>query len=128
MEPVNDAIAAKVEALIGGNQSVCILDVACGCGQPSFSIADNMKRCSVVGVDSDSDCIEEAKRRFAVGNLYINRTCTGALVERHPFGGFKMSGIGGKAGGPDYLLQFVDARHVCENAMRRGFAPDLGSL
>ena len=65
---------------------------------------------------------------LAVGNLYINRTCTGALVERHPFGGFKMSGIGGKAGGPDYLLQFVDARHVCENAMRRGFAPDLGSL
>ena len=62
MEPVNDAIAAKVEALIGGNQSVCILDVACGCGQPSFSIVDHMKQCSVVGVDSDSDCIEEAKR------------------------------------------------------------------
>ncbi|MDE0881079.1 MAG: proline dehydrogenase family protein [Myxococcota bacterium] len=72
--------------------------------------------------------IEAVKRRFAVGNLYINRTCTGALVERHPFGGFKMSGIGGKAGGADYLLQFVDARHVCENNMRRGFAPDLGQL
>jgi RHH-type proline utilization regulon transcriptional repressor/proline dehydrogenase/delta 1-pyrroline-5-carboxylate dehydrogenase len=72
--------------------------------------------------------IEAAKRRLAVGNLYINRTCTGALVERHPFGGFKMSGIGGKAGGADYLLQFVDARAICENDMRRGFAPDLGQL
>jgi RHH-type transcriptional regulator, proline utilization regulon repressor / proline dehydrogenase / delta 1-pyrroline-5-carboxylate dehydrogenase len=69
--------------------------------------------------------IEAVRRRFEVGNLYLNRGCTGALVERHPFGGFKMSGIGGKAGGPDYLLQFVDARAVCENTMRRGFAPEL---
>jgi RHH-type proline utilization regulon transcriptional repressor/proline dehydrogenase/delta 1-pyrroline-5-carboxylate dehydrogenase len=69
--------------------------------------------------------IDAVRRRFEVGNLYLNRGCTGALVERHPFGGFKMSGIGGKAGGPDYLLQFVDARAVCENTMRRGFAPEL---
>ena len=58
-----------------------------------------------------------------MGNLYINRGCTGAIVERQPFGGFKMSGIGSKAGGPDYLLQFMDPRTVTENTMRRGFVP-----
>ncbi len=67
--------------------------------------------------------IEQARREFRVGNLYINRGCTGALVERQPFGGFKMSGIGSKAGGPDYLLQFMDPRCVTENTMRRGFVP-----
>ncbi|MBZ4660788.1 MAG: delta-pyrroline-5-carboxylate dehydrogenase / L-proline dehydrogenase, partial [Desulfacinum sp.] len=67
--------------------------------------------------------IEKARRRFRVGNLYINRGSTGAIVERHPFGGFKMSGVGSKAGGPDYLLQFMVPRNVAENTMRRGFAP-----
>lgn len=70
--------------------------------------------------------LEYAQREFRVGNLYINRGCTGALVGRQPFGGFKMSGIGSKAGGPDYLLQFVEPRVVSENTMRRGFTPDLG--
>ena len=64
------------------------------------------------------------KRRFRVGNLYINRKSTGALVDRQPFGGFKLSGIGSKAGGPDYLLQFVLPRVITENTMRRGFAPE----
>lgn len=67
--------------------------------------------------------LERARTEFNVGNLYLNRGSTGALVERHPFGGFNMSGIGSKAGGPDYLLQFMDPRMVCENTMRRGFAP-----
>lgn len=67
--------------------------------------------------------LERAGKEFNVGNLYLNRGCTGALVERHPFGGFKMSGIGSKAGGPDYLLQFMDPRLISENTMRRGFAP-----
>jgi RHH-type proline utilization regulon transcriptional repressor/proline dehydrogenase/delta 1-pyrroline-5-carboxylate dehydrogenase len=67
--------------------------------------------------------IQKAKQNFRVGNLYINRGCTGALVERHPFGGFKMSGVGSKAGGPDYLLQFMLPRNVAENTLRRGFAP-----
>ncbi len=58
-----------------------------------------------------------------VGNLYLNRGITGALVGRQPFGGFKMSGIGTKAGGSDYLLQFMLPRTVTENTMRRGFAP-----
>ena len=69
--------------------------------------------------------LEQAMREFRVGNLYLNRTCTGALVGRQPFGGFGLSGIGSKAGGEDYLLQFVEPRAVCENTMRRGFAPDL---
>jgi len=70
--------------------------------------------------------IEKACREFRVGNLYINRGCTGAIVERHPFGGFKMSGVGSKAGGPDYLLQFMIPRNIAENTMRRGFAPPDG--
>src|SRR5262249_40855407 len=69
--------------------------------------------------------IEKAKREFRVGNLYINRGITGALVGRHPFGGFGMSGVGSKAGGADYLLQFVEPRAVAENTLRRGFAPEL---
>jgi RHH-type proline utilization regulon transcriptional repressor/proline dehydrogenase/delta 1-pyrroline-5-carboxylate dehydrogenase len=68
--------------------------------------------------------IERACREFRVGNLYINRKITGAIVGRHPFGGFRMSGLGDKAGGPDYLLQFVVPRVVTENTVRRGFAPE----
>jgi RHH-type proline utilization regulon transcriptional repressor/proline dehydrogenase/delta 1-pyrroline-5-carboxylate dehydrogenase len=67
--------------------------------------------------------LDRARREFQVGNLYLNRSITGALVNRQPFGGFKMSGIGSKAGGADYLLQFVVPRTITENTMRRGFAP-----
>lgn len=68
--------------------------------------------------------IELAKEEFRVGNLYINRGITGALVGRQPFGGFKFSGIGSKAGGRDYLVQFMEPRTISENTMRRGFTPD----
>jgi RHH-type proline utilization regulon transcriptional repressor/proline dehydrogenase/delta 1-pyrroline-5-carboxylate dehydrogenase len=71
--------------------------------------------------------IARVKREFRAGNLYINRKITGALVDRQPFGGFKMSGIGSKAGGPDYLLQFVLPRTITENTLRRGFAPTDGA-
>src|SRR3989304_4806796 len=67
--------------------------------------------------------IEKAKREFRVGNLYINRGITGAIVERQPFGGLKLSGIGSKAGGPDYLLQFLEPRTISENPLRHGFVP-----
>jgi RHH-type proline utilization regulon transcriptional repressor/proline dehydrogenase/delta 1-pyrroline-5-carboxylate dehydrogenase len=70
--------------------------------------------------------LEQARREFRVGNLYLNRKCTGAIVGRQPFGGFQMSGIGSKAGGPDYLLQFMEPRTVTENTVRHGFSPDLG--
>jgi len=59
-----------------------------------------------------------------VGNLYLNRAITGALVGRQPFGGFGLSGIGSQAGGPDYLRQFCLPQSVCENSLRRGFAPE----
>jgi RHH-type proline utilization regulon transcriptional repressor/proline dehydrogenase/delta 1-pyrroline-5-carboxylate dehydrogenase len=69
--------------------------------------------------------LDRARRDFRVGNLYLNRGITGALVGRQPFGGFGMSGVGSKAGGIDYLHQFVEPRACSENAMRRGFAPGL---
>jgi len=58
----------------------------------------------------DEGRIQDAKRRFHVGNLYFNRKCTGALVGAHPFGGFNMSGTDSKAGGRDYLLLFMQAK------------------
>ena len=67
--------------------------------------------------------LDQARREFLVGNLYLNRGITGAMVGRQPFGGFRLSGIGSKAGGPDYLLQFVIPKTITENTMRRGFAP-----
>jgi RHH-type transcriptional regulator, proline utilization regulon repressor / proline dehydrogenase / delta 1-pyrroline-5-carboxylate dehydrogenase len=70
------------------------------------------------------DNIAKVRRSFQVGNLYINRSITGAIVGRHPFGGFHMSGGGTKAGGRDYLLNFTFPRVVTENTLRRGFAPD----
>jgi RHH-type transcriptional regulator, proline utilization regulon repressor / proline dehydrogenase / delta 1-pyrroline-5-carboxylate dehydrogenase len=70
--------------------------------------------------------IELARRAFRVGNLYINRKITGAMVGRQPFGGLAMSGLGEKAGGPDYVRQFMEPRVVSENTVRRGFAPGDG--
>ncbi|HWC97570.1 MAG TPA: L-glutamate gamma-semialdehyde dehydrogenase [Candidatus Sulfopaludibacter sp.] len=58
------------------------------------------------------DHLQQAKERFHVGNLYFNRKCTGAMVGAHPFGGFNMSGTDSKAGGPDYLLLFLQAKSV----------------
>jgi RHH-type proline utilization regulon transcriptional repressor/proline dehydrogenase/delta 1-pyrroline-5-carboxylate dehydrogenase len=71
--------------------------------------------------------INQATTEFEVGNLYINRTTTGAIVSRQPFGGFKLSGVGSKAGGPDYLLQFLEPRTITENIQRQGFAPIEGA-
>jgi RHH-type proline utilization regulon transcriptional repressor/proline dehydrogenase/delta 1-pyrroline-5-carboxylate dehydrogenase len=68
--------------------------------------------------------IERAKAEIEAGNVYVNRSCTGAVVGRHPFGGFKMSGGGTKAGGGDYMLNFLLPRIVTENIMRHGFAPE----
>ena len=68
--------------------------------------------------------IARARENFRVGNLYLNRGTTGAVVGRQPFAGFAMSGTGDKAGGPDYLRQFAVTRVVTENTMRRGFAPE----
>ena len=64
--------------------------------------------------------VEAVARRNPVGNLYVNRGTTGAMVGRQPFGGNRLSGTGTKAGGPDYLLQFVEPRVVTENTVRHG--------
>lgn len=93
----------------------------------ALEIAMGTDYCLTGGVYSRSPAnIARARRDFRVGNLYINRKITGAIVGRQPFGGFKMSGIGSKAGGPDYLLQFMEPRTVTENTLRRGFAPAEG--
>jgi RHH-type proline utilization regulon transcriptional repressor/proline dehydrogenase/delta 1-pyrroline-5-carboxylate dehydrogenase len=91
----------------------------------ALAIANGTKYALTGGFYSRSPAnIQRVRREFRVGNLYINRKITGALVDRQPFGGFKLSGIGSKAGGPDYLLQFVLPRTITENTMRRGFAPE----
>jgi len=63
---------------------------------------------------TDRNKLAIARQRFHVGNLYFNRKCTGAMVGAHPFGGFNMSGTDSKAGGPDYLYLFTQAKSVAE--------------
>jgi RHH-type proline utilization regulon transcriptional repressor/proline dehydrogenase/delta 1-pyrroline-5-carboxylate dehydrogenase len=90
----------------------------------AFQIANSTDYALTGGIYSRSpNHLARARREFEVGNLYLNRPITGALVNRQPFGGFRLSGIGSKAGGSDYLLQFVIPISVTENTMRRGFAP-----
>jgi RHH-type proline utilization regulon transcriptional repressor/proline dehydrogenase/delta 1-pyrroline-5-carboxylate dehydrogenase len=90
----------------------------------ALEIANGSSFALTGGVFSRSPAhIEQARREFRVGNLYINRGITGAVVERQPFGGLKLSGIGSKAGGPDYLLQFLEPRTISENTLRHGFMP-----
>jgi RHH-type proline utilization regulon transcriptional repressor/proline dehydrogenase/delta 1-pyrroline-5-carboxylate dehydrogenase len=92
----------------------------------AISLANDCQYALTAGLYSRSPLnIEQAKLHIEAGNFYINRACTGAIVKRHPFGGFKLSGVGSKAGGRDYLLQFLEPRLVCENTLRRGFTPDL---
>ncbi|MEK2644791.1 L-glutamate gamma-semialdehyde dehydrogenase [Bdellovibrio sp. BCCA] len=90
----------------------------------ALEIANSTEYALTGGVFSRSPAnIARVKEEFEVGNLYINRGITGAMVDRHPFGGFKMSGIGSKTGGPDYIKQYMEPAAVTENTLRRGFAP-----
>ncbi|HXX54242.1 MAG TPA: L-glutamate gamma-semialdehyde dehydrogenase, partial [Thermodesulfovibrionales bacterium] len=90
----------------------------------ALEVANNTRYALTGGLFSRSPAnIRKVKSEFRVGNLYINRRITGALVGRQPFGGFGMSGVGSKAGGPDYLLQFLNPRSISENTVRKGFAP-----
>ena len=94
----------------------------------AISWANSTRFALTGGVFSRSpEHLQRARREFRVGNLYLNRNVTGALVGRQPFGGSRMSGVGTKAGGPDYLLHFLEPRLVTENTMRRGFAPPEGA-
>lgn len=90
----------------------------------AFAVANDTRYALTGGIYSRSPAtLKRARSEFQVGNLYLNREITGAMVQRHPFGGYRMSGIGSKAGGPDYLLQFLVPVSVTENTMRSGFAP-----
>jgi RHH-type proline utilization regulon transcriptional repressor/proline dehydrogenase/delta 1-pyrroline-5-carboxylate dehydrogenase len=90
----------------------------------AITIANSTEYALTAGIFSRSpENIREASARLRGGNIYVNRHIVGAVVGRQPFGGYGMSGVGSKAGGPDYLLQFMHPRVVTENTMRQGFAP-----
>jgi 1-pyrroline-5-carboxylate dehydrogenase len=83
--------------------------------EDALEIANNTEFGLTGAVYSTSrDKLEKARTDFHVGNLYLNRKCTGAMVGAHPFGGFNMSGTDSKAGGQDYLLLFTQAKSVAE--------------
>ncbi len=90
----------------------------------AFAMVNSSDYALTAGLFSRSPkALERAQQEIFTGNLYLNRGCTGAIVERHPFGGFKMSGGGTKAGSKKYLENFLFPRSVAENVMRRGFTP-----
>lgn len=81
----------------------------------ALAIANNTEYGLTGAIYSSSrEKLNRAREEFHVGNLYLNRKCTGAMVGAHPFGGFNMSGTDSKAGGPDYLLLFTQAKSVAE--------------
>ena len=81
----------------------------------ALGIANNTEYGLTGAIYSNSrDNLDRAREEFHVGNLYLNRKCTGAMVAAHPFGGFNMSGTDSKAGGPDYLLLFTQAKSIAE--------------
>jgi RHH-type transcriptional regulator, proline utilization regulon repressor / proline dehydrogenase / delta 1-pyrroline-5-carboxylate dehydrogenase len=89
--------------------------------EEACDVVDSLPFALTGGLFSRSpETVEYVSRRTPVGNLYVNRGVTGAMVARQPFGGNKRSGVGSKAGGPDYLLQFAEPRVVTENTMRHG--------
>jgi RHH-type proline utilization regulon transcriptional repressor/proline dehydrogenase/delta 1-pyrroline-5-carboxylate dehydrogenase len=90
----------------------------------AFALLNDVDYALTGGLFSRSpSALARAERELQVGNLYLNRGITGAIVARHPFGGYKMSGGGTKAGGRGYLENFLFPRVVAENVMRRGFTP-----
>jgi RHH-type proline utilization regulon transcriptional repressor/proline dehydrogenase/delta 1-pyrroline-5-carboxylate dehydrogenase len=98
--------------------SVASVDEAC-------DVVDSLPFALTGGLFSRNPAtVERVAARLPVGNLYVNRGITGAMVGRQPFGGNRRSGIGAKAGGPDYLLQFTEPRVVTENSMRQGIPVD----
>jgi len=92
--------------------------------EAAVAVANDTDYALTAGVFSRSPAnIRFASDELRGGNVYVNRTTVGAVVGRQPFGGYGLSGVGSKAGGPDYLMQFVEPRVVTENTLRQGFAP-----
>jgi RHH-type proline utilization regulon transcriptional repressor/proline dehydrogenase/delta 1-pyrroline-5-carboxylate dehydrogenase len=93
--------------------------------EEGLALANATDYALTAGVFSRSPAhVRQAIAELRAGNVYVNRGITGAVVGRQAFGGYGLSGVGSKAGGPDYLLQFVDPRAVSENTLRQGFAPE----
>ncbi len=91
----------------------------------ALALANDTDYALTAGIVSRSPShIRLAVEELRAGNVYVNRNITGAVVGHQPFGGYGLSGVGSKAGGPDYLIQFVDSRSVSENTLRQGFAPN----
>ena len=94
----------------------------------AVAIVDSLPFALTGGLFSrNPETIASVSRRVPVGNFYVNRSTTGAMVGRQPFGGNRRSGIGSQAGGPDYLRQFAEPRTVSENTMRHGLETDAGT-
>jgi len=90
----------------------------------ALALANDTEFALTAGLVSRSPAhIRHAATELRAGNVYVNRSITGAVVGRQPFGGYGLSGVGSKAGGPDYLFQFLEPRTVSENTLRQGFAP-----
>jgi RHH-type proline utilization regulon transcriptional repressor/proline dehydrogenase/delta 1-pyrroline-5-carboxylate dehydrogenase len=90
----------------------------------ALALANDTEYALTAGIFSRSPIrVRRAVDELRAGNVYVNRAITGARVGRQPFGGHGLSGIGSKAGGPDYLRQFVDPRVATENTLRQGFVP-----
>jgi RHH-type proline utilization regulon transcriptional repressor/proline dehydrogenase/delta 1-pyrroline-5-carboxylate dehydrogenase len=90
----------------------------------AVALANDTDYALTAGVFSRSPAtIDRLGRELRAGNVYVNRHIVGAVVGRQPFGGYGLSGVGSKAGGPDYLHQLVEPRAVTENTLRQGFAP-----
>jgi len=103
---------------------LCVFEV--GSFEEAVEIANATPYGLTGGVFSRSPAhLEYARRELRVGNLYLNRGTTGAVVGRQPFGGLKSSGAGWKAGGPDYVRQFLESRTITENTLRHGFVPEI---
>jgi RHH-type transcriptional regulator, proline utilization regulon repressor / proline dehydrogenase / delta 1-pyrroline-5-carboxylate dehydrogenase len=92
--------------------------------EEAVALANDTDYALTAGIISRSPAsIQRAVEELQAGNVYVNRGITGAVPGRQPFGGFQLSGVGSKAGGPDYLLQFMEPQVVTENTLRQGFAP-----
>lgn len=114
-----DAVIAREEIFGPVLAVIKVRDLA-----EAFAVANSTDYALTGGLFSRSpSALERAERELMVGNLYLNRGITGAIVERHPFGGFRLSGGGTKAGGSGYLENFLFPRAVAENVLRRGFTP-----
>ena len=94
---------------------------AVGSVDAALDVIDSLPFALTGGLFSrNPETIDAVARRVPVGNFYVNRSTTGAMVGRQPFGGNRRSGVGSQAGGPDYLRQFTEPRTVSENTMRHG--------